>query len=217
MCKKSILFLVLLSVSFVFSQQKTNPKNIELSRKETQLRELKSQLKDKQTQVSYNLANTIYKSKKFKEAKYSYENALMSAKTSAQKHKIYHNLGNVYMHEKQYDKAVESYKNALKNNPKDEQTRYNLALAQKKLKLNPPPKNKKNKKNKDKKNSKEPKNKDKKQQKNNKTQSSPKPNDVNKQRIENILNAISKEEKRVQEKANTQRTKTQTIETDKDW
>jgi len=214
MYKKSILFLVLLSVSFVLSQQKIDPKNIELSRKETQIRELKNELKDKQAQVSYNLANTIYKSKKYKEAKYTYENALMSAKTSTQKHKIYHNLGNVYMHEKQYDKAVESYKKALKNNPKDEQTRYNLALAQKKLKLNPPPKNKKNK---DNKNPKEPKNKDKKQKKTNKTQSNPKPNGVNKQRIENILNAIGKEEKKVQEKANTQRTNTQTIETDKDW
>lgn len=219
MYKKSILFLVFLSTLFVFSQQKTNPIPIELNQKEARLRELKNELKEKQTQTAYNLGNTIYKSKKNKEAKYAYKNALASAKTTAQKHKIYHNLGNVYMQEKQYDKAVESYKNALKNNPKDEQTRYNLALAQKKLKQNPPPKNKqkKNKKNKDKKNPKDSKSKVKTKTKDNKNQSNPKPNGVNKQRIENILNAISKEEKKVQEKANTQRTKTQTIETDKDW
>src|SRR5690606_11862131 len=50
-----------------------------------------------------------------------------------EKHKIYHNLGNVFMNEKQYRAAVEAYKNALRNNPKDEETRYNLALAKKML------------------------------------------------------------------------------------
>ena len=35
--------------------------------------------------------------------------------------------------------------------------------------------------------------------------------------MENILNAIGKEEKRVQEKANTQQGKTQPLETEKDW
>ena len=34
----------------------------------------------------------------------------------------------------QYDKALDSYKNALKLNPKDEETRYNMALTQLKLK-----------------------------------------------------------------------------------
>lgn len=33
------------------------------------------------------------------------------------------------MNEKKYKEAVESYKNALRNNPKDEETRYNYALA----------------------------------------------------------------------------------------
>ena len=34
---------------------------------------------------------------------------------------------------KEYQKSVDAYKNALKNNSKDEDTRYNLAYAQKKL------------------------------------------------------------------------------------
>jgi len=46
----------------------------------------------------------------------------------------FHNIGNVLMKEKQYDKAISSYKNSLLINPKDEETRYNLALAQKLLK-----------------------------------------------------------------------------------
>lgn len=38
------------------------------------------------------------------------------------------------MENKEYKKAVEAYKNALRNNPADEETRYNLALAKKKKK-----------------------------------------------------------------------------------
>jgi tetratricopeptide (TPR) repeat protein len=48
-------------------------------------------------------------------------------------------MGNALMELKQYDKAVEAYKNALRNNPSDEKTRYNYALAKEMLKNNPPP------------------------------------------------------------------------------
>ena len=38
------------------------------------------------------------------------------------------------MLEKKYDLAADAYKNALRNNPKDEETRYNYALAKRKKK-----------------------------------------------------------------------------------
>lgn len=47
--------------------------------------------------------------------------------------KTYHNTGVVYHMCQQYDKAVEAYKQALRNNPKDDETRYNLILAQRML------------------------------------------------------------------------------------
>ena len=50
-----------------------------------------------------------------------------------EKHKAFHNLGNTFMNAKQYKEAVEAYKNALRNNPTDDETRYNLALAKKML------------------------------------------------------------------------------------
>src|SRR5690606_25186698 len=78
---------------------------------------------------SYNLGNSIYRQKQFSESKYAYSQAYEKATTKEEKHKALHNLGNVYMKEKQYGKAVETYKNALRNNPSDEQTRYNYALA----------------------------------------------------------------------------------------
>lgn len=48
--------------------------------------------------------------------------------------KTYHNTGVVYHMCEQYDKAVEAYKQALRNNPQDDETRYNLILAQRMLK-----------------------------------------------------------------------------------
>ena len=45
----------------------------------------------------------------------------------------YHNTGVVYHMSERYDKAVESYKEALRNNPQDDETRYNLILAQRML------------------------------------------------------------------------------------
>ncbi len=47
--------------------------------------------------------------------------------------KTYHNTGVVYHMCQQYDKAVEAYKQALRNNPKDDETRYNMILAQRML------------------------------------------------------------------------------------
>ena len=42
-------------------------------------------------------------------------------------------MGSIFHSQKDYAKAVEAYKESLRNNPKDDETRYNLALAQKQL------------------------------------------------------------------------------------
>lgn len=55
------------------------------------------------------------------------------AESKEDKHKIFHNLGNSFMEQKKYQEAVNAYKDALRNNPKDEETRYNYALAKKML------------------------------------------------------------------------------------
>ena len=77
----------------------------------------------------YNLGNTHYKEKNFEEAKQRYFQTQKFSENKSSKHHAFHNMGNVFMQQKNYAKAVESYKNALRNNPEDEQTRYNYALA----------------------------------------------------------------------------------------
>mgnify|MGYP003327910704 CR=1 FL=1 len=61
------------------------------------------------------------------------------SKNKEVKHQAFHNMGNVYMQKKEYQKAVEAYKNALRNNPADDETRYNYALAKELLEKDKPP------------------------------------------------------------------------------
>lgn len=78
---------------------------------------------------NYNLANSYYEKGNFDEAFYRLQQAAKVAKTKEEKHKAYHNIGNVLMQNKKCKEAVEAFKNALRNNPTDEETRYNFALA----------------------------------------------------------------------------------------
>ena len=82
----------------------------------------------------YNLGNTLYQQENYSEAFGSFKAAGEKAMEKPEKHKAYHNMGNVFMKHKEYEKAVEAYKEALRNNPTDEETRYNLALAKEMLK-----------------------------------------------------------------------------------
>jgi len=114
--------------------------------------------------AAYNLGNSVYEQNRFKDALPQYEFVSKSTKDKEIKSQTFHNIGNTTMKLKQYDKAVAAYKNSLRLNPKDNETRYNLALAQKLLK-DQQQKNKDNKdKNKDDKN--QDKNKDKNKDKN---------------------------------------------------
>jgi tetratricopeptide (TPR) repeat protein len=191
----------------------------------------------KRTVSPYNLGNAIYRQNQIQEAKFAYVKAIENAKSKTQKHKIFHNLGNVLMKEKNYTDAVEAYKNALRNNPSDEETRYNYALAKKMLKENPPKgddkKDKKEdkKKEEDKKEDKKDKEKEddkgkekpdnKGNQKEDKPQEDgkpkPQPGVMAKQRVENLLDAVNNEEKKIQDKVNKQKVQANPKKAEKDW
>ena len=81
----------------------------------------------------YNMANMYYGKEKPAQAVTRLRQAAKIAETKEDKHKIFHNLGNSFMEQKKYREAVDAYKDALRNNPKDEETRYNYALAKKML------------------------------------------------------------------------------------
>lgn len=82
----------------------------------------------------YNLGNAYYENETYSEAFGRFKQAGENAIDKKDKHRAYHNMGNVFMKNKEYQKAVDAYKEALRNDPTDEETRYNLALAKEMLK-----------------------------------------------------------------------------------
>ncbi|WP_422106375.1 tetratricopeptide repeat protein [Winogradskyella sp.] len=78
---------------------------------------------------SYNLAHSYYKKGSFEEALYRSQEAAKNASTKDEKHRAYHNIGNILMQNDLCKEAVEAFKDALRNNPNDDETRYNFALA----------------------------------------------------------------------------------------
>jgi len=117
--------------------------------------------------ANYNLGNAIYQQNRFKEALPMYDLVTKTTENKLTKAENFHNMGNVFMKGKEYAKAVDAYKNSLRNNSKDDETRYNLALAQKLLK-NQADNKEKDKDNKDKNKEKDKDNKDKNKDKDNK-------------------------------------------------
>ena len=255
---RKIVYIVTLLNCFVhFSQEKdknlyngnqsfTEKKYVDA---EADYRVTESKKSPKKAVAGYNLGNSIYRQNQQGEAQIKYIQALEIAKTKEEKHRIYHNLGNTFMLEKKYDLAADAYKNALRNNPKDEETRYNYALAKRKNKDNPPPKdnkkdnkggggqdNKPQPKDKDGKNDKgnDKKDSDKDNQNNKDKQGdnqqgkgdgekkedkneNPKPSGADKQRIDNILDAVNNAEKKVQDKVNAKKVKARPVSNEKDW
>jgi len=75
------------------------------------------------------IGQAAYKSGDFDTANDKFIAGLKNKKKLLDKAATNHNLGNTMMGKKDYQGAINYYKDALKNNPDDEQTRYNLSEA----------------------------------------------------------------------------------------
>ena len=249
--KKLILLFIISFTSAIFAQEKDThlpEANEEFAARKYADAEANYRISasnsTKKAIASYNLGNAIYKQNQVGEAKLAYNKALSKSKSHPEKHNAYHNLGNSLMLEKNYDEAVEAYKNALRNNPDDEETRYNYALARKMKKEHPDNnkdknKDKKDDKNKDKKDKgkdkkddkkdgdkdkkddKGDKNKDKSDKKDDKSKNDgkpkPTPGGISKERLENLLDAVNNEEKKIQDKVKAKQVKVNPNKPEKDW
>ena len=80
-------------------------------------------------EAPYNLSNKYYDEGLFDEALSRQAEALKNAISDNERHRINHNIGNILMKKNLCTEALEAYKNALRNNPNDDETRYNLSLA----------------------------------------------------------------------------------------
>ncbi|HOF93363.1 MAG TPA: tetratricopeptide repeat protein, partial [Bacteroidales bacterium] len=82
----------------------------------------------------FNLGNSLFKQEKPKEAIEQYQQITGTEKDSMRLSSAWHNIGNSFMQAQDFGKAIEAYKQALIHNYRDDQTRYNLAVAQAMLK-----------------------------------------------------------------------------------
>lgn len=193
---------------------------------------------------NFNLGDALYKQKKFENAAQKFTDIAGSSENKQVKAQAYHNLGNSLLEAKKLEESIEAYKKSLLNNPKDDQTRYNLAYAQEKLKQqqqqNKDNKNKdKNKKDQDKNKDQQNKDKNKDQQdKDKKDQDKkdqkdknkpdqdkkdqqqgqqPQPNQLSKEDAERMLEALKNEEKNTQDKLKNKKVKGVKGRIVKDW
>ncbi len=122
-------------------------------------------------------------------------------------HMAWHNIGNCYLQKKEYQQAVDAYKKALKYNPKDEETRYNLAYALKNL-----PKEKKGggggQSNQQQK---------KEDKKDDKSKPQQQQNQMSKEQAEQLLKALMDSEKKLQDKRKQKQEDASNGKVEKDW
>lgn len=175
----------------------------------------------KSVEANYNLGNALFRQKKYSEALEKY-NAAAALQTSDKKKlaATFHNAGNSLLVDNKIEESIKAYKMALKNNPKDDETRYNLAYAQMMLKKQQQQNKDKNKdKNKDQKKdqdkNKQDQNKDQKKDQNQQEQPQPKPQ-MSKENAQQILDALQQDEKNTQEKAKKQQVRG-SKKAEKDW
>lgn len=152
----------------------------------------------------YNLGNALMMQQKDSAAIVQLENAGKMEANKTRKAMAYHNIGTICQRHQLYGDAIKAYEEALRNNPNDNETRYNLALC-KRLNKN----NKEQQKQQQKEQQKEQKQKEKQQ---------PKPKEqMSKENAEQLLNAAIQDEKATQQrlKKATQQPSRRTVE--KNW
>ena len=161
------------------------------------------EINPKSTDAMFNLGNALLMQQKAKEAMEQYESVSKIEKDKEKLAQIYHNMGVILQSSKQLPQCIEAYKESLRNNPKDDETRYNLALAQKLLKDQQQQQQKEQKEDKQEQNQDQQEQDQKEQQQNHQQQQQNK-SEMSKENAQQLLNAIMQDEKNVQDKVKKQ-------------
>ena len=166
------------------------------------------EINPKSTDAMFNLANALLMQQKAQEAMEQYESVSKIEKDKEKLAQIYHNMGVILQSSKQLPQCIEAYKESLRNNPKDDETRYNLALAQKQLKDQQQDQQNQDQQQQQQEQKEEQKDQNKDQQEQNKDQQQQpqqqNKNEMSKENAQQLLNAVMQDEKNVQDKVKKQ-------------
>ena len=178
--------------------------------------------KDNTNPIShYNLGNALLYQNKAEDAMKEYETAARLEKDKTRLAQIYHNMGVVLQSAKQFDKAVACYRNSLRNDPTNNETRYNYALSLFQLKKNQGGKDnqdqQKDDKGQDEKKEQEQQQQKQEQDKKDEQQQQPQPEQMSRENAEQMLNAAMQDEKATQEKIQKAQQQRQKKQLQKQW
>ena len=174
-------------------------------------------------QAIYNLGCAFIAQQKDSSAVVQFENASKIETNPKRKAMAFHNIGVICQKKQLFSEAIEAYKESLRNNPSDNETRYNLELCKRQLKnqknnnndKNQQNKNDKNKDNKNKEQQKKDQKDDKDKQQNNQQQQ-PK-EQMSKDNAEQLLNAAMQKEKETQDRLKKAMRQSSTRKLERNW
>ena len=225
--KQLILPFLLLITSLSYSQSKKkfikegNKLYNDSSYNMAEMKYRKSLEKDQEYfNASFNLADAVYKQERYDESTSFFESLKDNARNEKELAYINHNLGNSLLKENKIDLSIEAFKNSLRLNPDDEDTRYNLAYAQKMKQQQDQKDQQQDQKDQqqDQKDQQQDQKEKKDQQQDQKDQQTDqKKDEMSKEDAEKMLEALQQKEKELQEKLQKKKVKGQKIKILKDW
>ena len=178
--------------------------------------------KDNTNPIShYNLGNALLYQNKAEDAMKEYETAARLEKDKGRLAQIYHNMGVLLQSAKQFDKAVACYRNSLRNDPTNDETRYNYALSLFQLKKNQQNQQsqdqQKDEQGKDEKEEKQQQQQQEKEKQQEQQEQQPQPEQMSRENAEQMLNAAMQDEKATQEKIQRAQQQRQRKQLQKQW
>jgi Ca-activated chloride channel family protein len=168
----------------------------------------------------FNLGDALYKQDKYEDAARNFERLAENEKDPVKLGYLYHNMGNSLLQAKKLEESIEAYKNALRHNPRDEETRHNLAYAQSLLQQQQQQKQNQDKQNQDQQDKQNQDQQDKQNQdqqdKQNQDQQDQQ-QQISKEDAERMLQALQQDEQKLQEELQKQKARAQRVRVLKDW
>lgn len=240
---KNTLFILSFLMSFnSFAQNKKsflrdgNELYADSSYNEAEMQYRKSLEKDQDYfNASFNLADAVYKQERYEESSALFDALKDNAPTETDLAKVYHNLGNSLVKEQKLEEAIEAYKSSLRINPKDKDTRHNLAITHKQKQQQEKEQENKDKnkdekeeqeqdkegenKEEEKQNKEQEQSQENKEQQEEKNESKPqeKKEEMSKETAEKMLESIQQKEKELQEELQKKKVKGKRVKVLKDW
>ena len=169
---------------------------------------------ERNAQANYNLGNALMGQRKDSLAITQLEKAAKLETNPLRRAQAYHNMGVICQQHRMFGEAIEAYKEALRNNPTDNETRYNLALCKRQQQDQQQDQNQQNKDNKDKQDQQKQ---EQQQKQDEQKQEQQQKQQMSKENAEQLLNAAMQEEKQTQERMKKAQQQPQKRRLEKNW